>query len=79
MSLWFQKAAGIESEILREAASNAAVSWEYETIKYKKQGIGYPSGKSSDAQIIKDEIEKLLGFRPIQIDEPLLNTQTDRS
>jgi hypothetical protein len=68
MTLWFRKTEGLNSETLRNAALNGDVSWDEQTIKYNKRGIGYENGDTTDATAIKDELEELLGYRPVQID-----------
>jgi putative ubiquitin-RnfH superfamily antitoxin RatB of RatAB toxin-antitoxin module len=80
MSLWFRKTSGLSSKVMRKAASNANLSSDYHSIQYKSNGIGYKNSKSSDATEIKDELEKLLGYRPVLIDEPTVHTnQTDQT
>jgi hypothetical protein len=80
MSLWFQVVSGLDAEIMREAASDANVSWSYQQIRYKKDGIGYKNGDKSDASVIQDSIEKSLGYSPVVIDEPTIDTnQTDQT
>jgi hypothetical protein len=79
MSLWFRRVEAMNSDLMRKAASNAGVSWEWQQIRYKLDGIGYFNGDTNDATEIKDELEKLLGYRPVKIDEPTAETnQTDR-
>jgi hypothetical protein len=79
MSLWFHRTQTINSQTLRECAEKAGVTWEYQTIYYRANGIGYKNGDSTDAKVIKDEFEKLLGYRPVVIDEPTIDTnQTDQ-
>jgi hypothetical protein len=70
MSIWFRRVTGINSEVLRQAASNVNVSWDYQKIQYKKHGVGYANADTVDATKIKDELEQLLGYRPVEIDEP---------
>jgi hypothetical protein len=65
---------GLDSETLRECADNAGVSWDYQTILYRGNGIGYKNSDAADATAVKDELEKSLGYRPVEIDEPELNT-----
>jgi hypothetical protein len=76
MSIWIQKAGGINSKMMRQAAKNAGVSWNYNSVKYKKKGIGFVDADITDADLIQSELRKLLGFSPRVIDEP---TITDRS
>jgi hypothetical protein len=65
---------------MREAGKNASVSWDYQPIHYKGQNIGYPNGDATDAPVIKDELEKLLGYRPVVVDEPTIDgNQTDQT
>jgi hypothetical protein len=77
--IWFRKTTGIDSEIMRQAAENAGVSWSCQAIMYKKQGIGFKNGDASDAVKIQDELEKRLGYRPVEIDEPSVDTDTDQT
>jgi hypothetical protein len=79
MSLWFQKGNNIDSKIMRQAASNASVAWHYEKIQYKRQAVGYLNADAGDADIIKDELEKLIGYRPVEIDEPTINMQSGQT
>jgi hypothetical protein len=62
---------------MRKAAEKAGVSWNHHSIIYKKGGISYQNTGSDDANQIKDELEKLLGYRPVEIDEPTTDTNTD--
>jgi hypothetical protein len=78
MSLWFRSGRGINSEIMRDAASNADVSWNHQIIQYKKQGVAYKCGSLDDAGKIKGELEKLLGYRPVEIDEPTVDINTNQ-
>jgi hypothetical protein len=78
MTLWFQRAGGLDSEIMRQAAKKSGVSWSYQTIKHTQRGIGYSDGNESDATAVKDELEKLLGYRPIEIDEPTVKSDQPR-
>jgi|APHM01.1.fsa_nt_gi hypothetical protein len=75
MTIWFKKSESLDSETMRQAAKEDNVSWEYQTIKYKKNGIGYADGDSTDTSTIKDKIEKLTGLSPKEIDEPTSDTQ----
>jgi hypothetical protein len=63
---------------MRKAAHNANVSWDYEIIQYRKNGVAYQDGDSKDATVIIDELEKLLGYRPVVIDKPIINN-TDQT
>jgi hypothetical protein len=78
--IWFQKTDGLDSDILRQAANNVNVSWDYQEIEYKAKAIGYKESHASDASKIQDEIEKLIGYRPVEIDEPIIEiNQTDQT
>jgi hypothetical protein len=68
--IWFKRAVGLDSELLRQAAENAGVSWDYHPIEYRSEGVAFQNGNSKDAKLIKDEIETLIGYRPVEIDEP---------
>jgi hypothetical protein len=74
MSLWFRRTDGLNSDILREAASDAGVNWHYKTVQYKKEGIGFPDGDISDGDKIQDELQKRIGYAPVMIDEPTTDT-----
>jgi hypothetical protein len=58
---------------MRQMAKYAGVSWSAESIVYHSDGIGYADGDPIDATAIKDAAENLLGYRPVEIDDP---TQT---
>jgi hypothetical protein len=60
----------MSTEMMRLAAANADVSWSYQAIQYKADGIGYKNNSATDATTIKDEFEKMFGYRPVEIDEP---------
>jgi hypothetical protein len=64
---------------MRGAASNANVSWNYQKIQYKKNGIGYPHSDDNDISIIRDELKRIIGYKPKAIDEPTIETQTDQT
>lgn len=70
MSVWFRRVAGLDTEAMREIASNANVSWSAESIVYRGQGIGYADGDSADATALQDAAESILGYRPVVIDTP---------
>lgn len=75
MSLWFRHTQGLDSDTLREIADIAGVSWSAESIVYRGNGIGYADGDTTDAAAIQDAAENLLGYRPVEIDEPEQPTQ----
>lgn len=75
MSLWLKRTRGLDSQIMRQIANDADVSWSAESIVYRSRGIGYADGDSADATAIQDAAENLLGYRPIQIDAPPDPTQ----
>jgi hypothetical protein len=58
---------------MRQAAENANVSWSYKSIVYKKAAIGYSSPDADDANLISNELEKLLGYPAQPINEPTTN------
>ena len=68
--IWFRRTQGLESATMREIADSAGVSWDYQSIIYRAHGIGYADGDSSDVTAIQDAAESLLGYRPVEIDEP---------
>ena len=68
--IWFQKTRGLDSSTMRKIATKADVSWSAESIVYRAQGIGYGDGDSNDVVAIQDVAESLLGYRPVEIDEP---------
>jgi hypothetical protein len=78
MTLYFRRVSGLNSEIMRQAGSNANVSWSYREIEYKGNGVGYPNADASDATAVKDELERLLGYRPVEIDEPVIDRSADQ-
>ena len=70
MSLWFKRTVGLDSVTMRQIADDAGVSWSSESIVYRGRGIGYADGDSDDVTAIQDGAESLLGYRPVEIDEP---------
>jgi hypothetical protein len=70
---------GLNSQVLRRAAKEANVSWDYQPIMYRGNGIGYKKGDIADATSVKDEIQKLIGYRPVEIDEPTIDTNIDET
>ena len=70
MSLWFRRTQGLDSSTMRQIAEDAGVDWDYQTIEYRGRGIAYVDGDESDADFIQEAAESLLGYRPVQIDEP---------
>jgi hypothetical protein len=78
MSLWFRRTEGMNADVLRKCADTASVSWDSHTVIYRKGGIGYEHGEPTDAAAIKDELEKILGYKPVEIDEPTIETETDQ-
>jgi hypothetical protein len=80
MSLWFRRTQGLTTELLRECADTAGISWDYQIILYRGNAIGYKHGDTTDATAVKDELEKLLGYRPVVVDEPTVEAdQTDQT
>jgi len=75
MSLWFRRTQGLDTDTLRDIASTAGVSWDSQIIVYRGRGIGYKNGDSADVTAIQDAAENLLGYRPVEIDEPPKPTQ----
>ena len=68
--IWFKRTQGLDSGTMREIADSAAVSWDYQSIVYRGRGIGYADGDSDDVSAIQDAAESLLGYRPVEIEEP---------
>ena len=68
--IWFRRTQGLDSSTMRQIADDAGVSWEYQSIVYRGQGIGYADGDSADVASIQDAAESLLGYRPVEINEP---------
>ena len=60
----------MDSTSLRDIAESAGVDWDYQSIGYRSRGIGFIDGNESDADAIQDAAKELLGYRPIQIEEP---------
>ena len=75
MSLWFKRTQGLDSSTMRKIADDAGVSWSAELIVYRRQGIGYANADASDVTVIQDSAESLLGYRPVEIDEPIEPSQ----
>jgi len=73
--IWLRKTQGLDSSTMRQIADDAGVSWSAESIIYRAHGIGYANGDSSDVTAIQDAAESLLGYRPVEIDEPPEPTQ----
>jgi len=73
--IWLRKTQGLDSSTMRQIADDAGVSWSGESIIYRAHGIGYANGDSSDVTAIQDAAESLLGYRPVEIDEPPERTQ----
>jgi len=70
MSVWFRRVSGLATETMRDIADAADVSWSAETIIYREQGIGYAEGDPADVTALKDAAESILGYRPVEINEP---------
>ena len=68
--IWFRRTQGLKSDTMREIADEAGVSWSAESIVYRGRGIGYADGEDDDVEAIQDAAEKLVGYRPVEIDEP---------
>ena len=68
--IWFRKTQGLDSSTMREIADDADVSWSAQSIVYRGRGIGYTDGDSDDVTAIQDAAKSLLGYRPVEIDEP---------
>ena len=70
MSLWFRHVAGLDTDMMREIADVAGVSWDYQSIVYRANGIGYADGDPNDETTIQDAAESLLGYRPQPYEPP---------
>ena len=75
MTLWFNRTQGLDTDTMREIATNASVSWSAESILYRGRGIGYADADSADVDMLQDAAQELLGYRPVEIDEPPKPTQ----
>ena len=75
--IWFRKTQGLDSSTMRQIADDAGVSWSVESIVYRGRGIGYADGEDDDVTAIQDAAESLLGYRPVEIDEPEKPKPTD--
>jgi hypothetical protein len=74
MAIWFRNSSVLNSDIIRQAAKDAGVSWECQTVQYKNGLIGYSDADASDTSLIESEIEKSLNHTPIQIDASTVET-----
>ena len=70
MTIWLRRTQGLDSETMRDIAESANVDWDYQSIGYRGRGIGFVEGDESDVNLIQDAAESVLGYRPVQIDEP---------
>jgi len=70
MTLWIKRSQGLDSETMREIASDSNVDWDYQSIVYRSSGIGYNDGDPDDLYAIQDAAEDLLGYRPQPYDPP---------
>ena len=70
MSLWFRRTQGLDSVTMRDIAEDAGVEWDYQSIVYRSHGIGYADADSADVDNIQDAAQELLGYRPVEIEEP---------
>ena len=75
--IWFRRSQGMDSETMREIASEAGVSWDYQSIIYRARGIGYAHGDPDDETAIQDAGEELLGYRPQPYDPPERDDDSD--
>jgi hypothetical protein len=60
----------MDTDTMREIADDAGVSWSAQSVVYSGRGIGYADGDSTDATAIQDAAESLLGYRPVEINDP---------
>jgi len=70
MSLWFRRTQGLDSGTMREIAEDAGVEWDYQLIVYRSHAIGYADADSADVDNIQNTAQELLGYRPVEIEEP---------
>ena len=75
MSLWFKRTRGLDTDVMAQIATDAGVGWDAKPVSYRKDGIGWEQADSSDVTAIKDAAESLLGYRPVEIDEPTVEDQ----
>ena len=75
--IWFRRTQGLDSSTMRQIADDAGVSWSVESIVYRGQGVAYADGDLGDVVAIKDAAQELLGYRPVEIDEPAKREPTD--
>ena len=75
MTLWFRCSQGLDTETMREIADSADVSWDYQSIVYEANGIGFAGGDEADETEIQDAAEELLGYRPRPYDPPERDTE----
>ena len=68
--IWFRRSQGLDSGTMRQIANDAGVGWDYHTIDYRGRGIAYADGDSADVTAIQEAAKELLGYRPVQIEEP---------
>jgi hypothetical protein len=78
MTLWFRRTRGLDSELMREIATEAGVSWDSQPIIYRGGGIGFKHGDPSDVAALQDAAETFLGYRPVEIDAPPEPTSPDQ-
>lgn len=69
MSVWFRRVEGLNSDTMRDIADQASVSWDYHSIAYRGERIGYYDGDPADEAALQDAAESLLGYRPVVINE----------
>jgi nucleoside phosphorylase len=70
MTIWFRKTTALSSEVMRQIAANAGVSWDPQAIIYTGNAIGYDNGGKADITAIQDAAQELLGRQLMQIDAP---------
>jgi hypothetical protein len=70
MTLWFRRVADLDSETMRQIATDAGVDWNPQAIIYRGRGIGYKNGDATDTKAIQDAGQKLLGKQLVNIDAP---------
>ena len=68
--IWLKKTQGLDSSTMRQIADDANVAWSSESIVYRGRAIGFADGDGDDVSAIQDAAESLVGYRPVEIDEP---------
>jgi len=70
MTLWLRRDGRLDSETMRDIADEAGVLWDYQTIIYRADGIGFADGDPDDEIVVQNAAEILLGYRTRLYDPP---------